>query len=188
MADTVKDRLLKVIEAECLTVAGFERKVGLSNGYVRALKAVITPKKMAMILETFPRLNRTWLETGDGKMYIEEKRQGKILEIRENEDCEIFAPMDSFILGVPKGGVVTPETEKSALRSVKALYRKEKKQFQARINELEKLLEERKKELADTKQELADVKSDLTAAQKQVTEAQAKVTDLLTKFIEMKLP
>ena len=46
----------------------FEKKVGLSNGYVNNIRVSIQPDKLQMIVLQFPQLNAGWLMTGEGNM------------------------------------------------------------------------------------------------------------------------
>gem|GEM_PF-595344 len=64
-----KSRLLQFIQAKGLSVAEFERRAHLSNGYVKNFKASMRPAKLAMLFEAFPELNRVWLLTGEGNMF-----------------------------------------------------------------------------------------------------------------------
>ncbi len=68
MIGTVKDRVIAFIQSTNLTVKGFERKAGLSNGAVSKMgnspRSVIVEK----IIDAFPNLNRDWLLTGEGEM------------------------------------------------------------------------------------------------------------------------
>ena len=65
---SVKDRILIWIEHHKLTRASFERACGLGNGYVDGLKGAGNPKKMDMILRTYPSMSRNWLLFGEGSM------------------------------------------------------------------------------------------------------------------------
>ncbi len=48
--------------------AAFEKKCGLSNGYINSIKDNIGTGKLDAILTTFPELSRDWLLTGQGEM------------------------------------------------------------------------------------------------------------------------
>ena len=65
---TVKDRILQFIGEKGISKSEFERRSGLSNGYVNNLKANIGADKLEHILFAFEDLNRVWLLTGEGEM------------------------------------------------------------------------------------------------------------------------
>lgn len=97
-----KERLVEFIRTMGLSVAQFERRAGLSNGYVRNFKGVFGSNKLDMIANAFPRLNRQWMMTGKGEMLKDEKVQIKI------SDSEI----DGTILGV-QSEILTNDTAKN---------------------------------------------------------------------------
>jgi len=68
--DTVKDRLVYFIHEAGLSVREFERTIGVSNGYIKALRKSPTTGKMRSIIDNYPQLNREWLETGTGPMLV----------------------------------------------------------------------------------------------------------------------
>lgn len=51
-----------------LSIREFERRCGLSNGYIKALRKYPTTDKMRSILDAFPELSQQWLLTGEGEM------------------------------------------------------------------------------------------------------------------------
>lgn len=65
----VKSRLYEYIKAKHLTVKGFEQSCNLSNGYVSSIKEGIGTKKLEIILERYPDLDRNWLLFGEGNMF-----------------------------------------------------------------------------------------------------------------------
>lgn len=65
---TVKDRLIKFYTSKNLTKSGFEKRCGLSNGYIDKLRECPSQAKLERIYLTFPELSRVWLLTGDGSM------------------------------------------------------------------------------------------------------------------------
>lgn len=69
-SQTIKDRILFWIENQNMSVSAFERKCGLSVGYVSNLKPNTNSKKINDILNAFPNLNREWLLTGEGEMLL----------------------------------------------------------------------------------------------------------------------
>lgn len=70
---TLTERIDAFIKYEKINRATFERKGGLSNGYVNNIKGNIGSKKLEQILTAFPNLNRVWLLTGTGDMLISSK-------------------------------------------------------------------------------------------------------------------
>lgn len=68
MENMAQTRLMQFIKTRGLTIAAFERKCGLSNGYVKNMKKGIGSNKVEDILRAFPELNRVWLVTGEGEM------------------------------------------------------------------------------------------------------------------------
>ncbi|MCD8286212.1 MAG: hypothetical protein LUD50_03180 [Clostridia bacterium] len=66
--ENVKQRAYKFIEAKGLSVAEFERRCGLSNGYVKGMRKNFGDEKLVDVLRAFPELNRDWLLYGEGDM------------------------------------------------------------------------------------------------------------------------
>lgn len=67
----VKSRLIRYIETKRLSIRAFERKNGLSNGYVKSIRKSIGTDVLSTILENYPELSRDWLLYGEGKMLRE---------------------------------------------------------------------------------------------------------------------
>lgn len=67
----VKERLLEYINNQGVSVFAFERKCGLSNGYVSSISKGIGQTKLESIMRNFPSLNRDWLLYGEGAMLKE---------------------------------------------------------------------------------------------------------------------
>lgn len=65
---SVKERISKFIQSQGITVNKFERKSGLSNGYLRQLRNEPSPTKIRSIIAAFPELSERWLLTGEGPM------------------------------------------------------------------------------------------------------------------------
>ena len=74
MEETVKDRLLRFLQAEKVSNSEFSRKMGLSPAYVGAMRKSMPEEKVARLIELYPHLNRDWLLYGEGEMYTEESR------------------------------------------------------------------------------------------------------------------
>ncbi len=69
--DNIKERLLQIIEHEKISVSQFERRSGLSNGYIKNIRKSISTDKLDGILRAFPDINRDWLIRGEGDMISE---------------------------------------------------------------------------------------------------------------------
>lgn len=63
-----KDRISEFIKYKKITIAEFERNVGLANGYVKKFKGSIGSDKLNNIASYYPELNIDWLITGNGEM------------------------------------------------------------------------------------------------------------------------
>lgn len=66
--NNIKNRILQWIDYNNLSVASFERKCGLSTGYIANMKPDVNSKKLNNIAIAFPNLNMDWLKTGEGEM------------------------------------------------------------------------------------------------------------------------
>lgn len=64
----MKERLIEFIGTLKIPVSQFEKKCGLSNGYVKNLRSTLGAKKLNDILKQYPQLNKVWLLTGEGEM------------------------------------------------------------------------------------------------------------------------
>ena len=63
-----KERLLRFESYTGLNRSQFERKAGLSTGYIRNFKGSMSGEKIENLLKAFPEINRVWLLTGEGDM------------------------------------------------------------------------------------------------------------------------
>lgn len=70
MSETVKDRLLRFLQAEKISNSEFSRKMGLSPAYVGAMRKSMPEDKVRQLIELYPNLNRDWLLYGEGEMYL----------------------------------------------------------------------------------------------------------------------
>ena len=68
LAQGVKSRLSKFIAHLGLNNSTFEKKCGLSNGYIRNFKGNLGTQKLEDILNAFPQLDKDWLLFGKGNM------------------------------------------------------------------------------------------------------------------------
>lgn len=77
MEETVKERLKTFIKSQNLSINKFEKKIGLSTGYVNNIRVSLQPDKVKRIVHSFPELNAGWLLTGEGEM-LKTHRNGVI--------------------------------------------------------------------------------------------------------------
>lgn len=68
MEQTVKQRLIEFITFKGLSQKRFAEMVGVSSGYVNAIRKSIQPDTLHRIAICFPELNTGWLVTGEGEM------------------------------------------------------------------------------------------------------------------------
>lgn len=68
MESTVKERLIRYLKYKRITQREFARSVGLSDGYVNAIRQSIQPDTTNKIAMQYPDLNLGWLLTGTGAM------------------------------------------------------------------------------------------------------------------------
>ena len=81
MEATVKERLIRFIKAEGLSVRRFEMLTGLSNGFVKNMSKGLGADKLRSILQVFPQLNSTWLLTGEGEMLVSDLNGGSRISV-----------------------------------------------------------------------------------------------------------
>ncbi len=65
---SVKERLIKFLKYKGIGQKKFADKIGVSSGYVNAIRISIQPKTLDKIAMHFPELNTSWLLTGEGEM------------------------------------------------------------------------------------------------------------------------
>lgn len=64
----ISGRLSEFIKSQHISVLAFEKRCGLSQGYVKNISKTIGQEKLEAILKQFPNLNRDWLVYGEGEM------------------------------------------------------------------------------------------------------------------------
>ena len=84
----VKNRLSAFIEYKGLTNASFEKKCGLSNGYIRNFKGNLGVKKLEDILASFPELRKEWLLFGTGNMLKDDTAPDYMPDIEPRLEAE----------------------------------------------------------------------------------------------------
>lgn len=67
----VKERVILFIKSSGMSVLQFEKRCGLSNGYIKNFKGNFGSDKLENLLNAFPNLSREWLLTGEGEMLKE---------------------------------------------------------------------------------------------------------------------
>lgn len=77
-----KSRIYLFIEKQGISVAEFERRCSLSNGYIKNFKGSFGSAKLEGILNAFPLLNREWLLYGEGEML----KKGGVYQYNQNGD------------------------------------------------------------------------------------------------------
>jgi hypothetical protein len=69
----IKERVFEFIESLNMPVSRFEKRCGLSNGYLKSVKGAFSVNKVEDILNAFPELSRDWLINGTGLMLKEKE-------------------------------------------------------------------------------------------------------------------
>lgn len=127
--ETVKDRLIKFIYSMNLTKSGFEKTVGLSNGYLNQLRSSPSNEKIEQISNSFPQLNRYWLLTGVGPMLLDVASPAQVSSV--NSAVAMHGNAINTITNESAGG------ESSVSQELKMA--------QQKIEALEKLLNEKER-------------------------------------------
>lgn len=128
----IKDRLLQFIEYKRITKSAFERKCGLSNGYINSTKGNIGSKILEQILREYPDLNREWLISGKGEMLSTSQSVGDI--------------SNSSVSGVNVSGTdihINPNAYDTLLKIVET-YQASVAKFQEQIDRLILIIENQK--------------------------------------------
>jgi phage repressor protein C with HTH and peptisase S24 domain len=128
----MKERLMEFIKSQGLTVSRFQRRIGVSDSYIRNISRGIGTDVLLAIEREFPQLNTHWLLTGEGGMLAQSLQEGmmprgKMIPVlpvsaqagRLNDfmaqvsdyDCErIFTPIPDAEMVIPiTGDSMTPE-------------------------------------------------------------------------------
>lgn len=77
MGASINQRVKIFCKSQKITISAFEKKCGLSNGYVNGISRGIGSDKLKTISLNFPMLNITWLLTGDGEMFNQDNSNEK---------------------------------------------------------------------------------------------------------------
>ena len=106
---TVKQRLVTFVKHLGIGQGKFEKRAGLSNGYVNNIRRSIQPGKLKLISDAFPELSTGWLMSGEGTMlkaqdgelltqsdttlYMTNSRGVKFFRNEDNNDLWIEVPL-----------------------------------------------------------------------------------------------
>nr|DAJ64990.1 MAG TPA: SOS-response transcriptional repressor [Caudoviricetes sp.] len=71
MQSNVKSRLIEFLKFKSISQKAFAQSVGVSAGFVNAIRVSIQPKTLEKISNVYPDLNITWLLTGVGPMLLD---------------------------------------------------------------------------------------------------------------------
>lgn len=112
-----------------LTKSGFEKTVGLSNGYLNQLRSSPSNEKIEQISNSFPQLNRYWLLTGVGPMLLDVAPPAQVSSV--NSAVAMHGNAINTITNESTGG------ESSVSQELKMA--------QQKIEALEKLLDEKER-------------------------------------------
>lgn len=76
----MKSRILEFISYLGITNKEFERKCGMSNGYINSMRKGLGASMIEKVLIVYPELNRVWLMTGEGTMLRTDATAGSVEE------------------------------------------------------------------------------------------------------------
>ena len=107
----LKERLLKFIKQQGLSVSAFEAKVGLSNGSVSRTNDNMRRRTVEAIVSAFPQLNETWLLTGEGNMLRQSKNDEIEIPEEEGKQTQLIPFYDAESTGGYHGLVSSSNTE-----------------------------------------------------------------------------
>ena len=68
MENSISQRVKIYCKVKSIKISAFEKRCGLSNGYVNGITRGIGESKLKTISLNFPDLNVSWLLTGEGEM------------------------------------------------------------------------------------------------------------------------
>jgi hypothetical protein len=103
----IKERIKAVCQHFTISISAFEKKSGLSNGYVNSIKNSISDKKLEQISKAFPDVDGVWLKMGVGEMLKSNQTlKGNAIvigeiKIPEDESPYIELGNDQFLMVVP---------------------------------------------------------------------------------------
>lgn len=141
MESTVKERLQTYLKSKRIPVLEFTRRLGVSPGYVGAMRKSFPEEKVMKICELYPDLNRDWLLYGEGEMINRrsdipenlggylipllpvEAMAGSLLNFSRGvsmEECEfISSPVKGAELAIPiSGDSMEPEIHNGTIAAI----------------------------------------------------------------------
>lgn len=90
---SVKERLIEFLSHEGIGQKRFAESIGMSSGYVNAIRKSIQPDTIHKIAMQYPSLNTGWLLTGDGEMLRGNSTEEVKEEGQKSEDEISLVPL-----------------------------------------------------------------------------------------------
>ena len=129
MQSNVKSRLIEFLKFKSISQKAFAQSVGVSAGFVNAIRVSIQPKTLEKISNVYPNLNITWLLTGVGPMLLDVAPPAQVSSVN--------------IAVAMHGNAINTITNESA--GGDSSVSQELKMAQQKIEALEKLLDEKER-------------------------------------------
>lgn len=129
MQSNVKSRLIEFLKFKSISQKAFAQSVGVSAGFVNAIRVSIQPKTLEKISNVYPNLNITWLLTGVGPMLLDVAPPAQVSSV--NSAVAMHGNAINTITNESAGG------ESSVSQELKMA--------QQKIEALEKLLDEKER-------------------------------------------
>lgn len=130
MQNNVKSRLIEFLKFKSISQKAFAQSVGVSAGFVNAIRVSIQPKTLEKISNVYPDLNITWLLTGVGPMLLDGAPPAQVSSVSNSAVAMHGTAINT----------VTTESSNSASRDSQEL-----QLAQQKIEALEKLLNEKER-------------------------------------------
>ena len=130
MQNNVKSRLIEFLKFKSISQKAFAQSVGVSAGFVNAIRVSIQPKTLEKISNVYPDLNITWLLTGVGPMLLDTAPPSSVSSVSNSAVAMHGTAINT----------VTTESSNSASRDSQELQLAKQK-----IEALEKLLDEKER-------------------------------------------
>lgn len=130
MQNNVKSRLIEFLKFKSISQKAFAQSVGVSAGFVNAIRVSIQPKTLEKISNVYPDLNITWLLTGVGPMLLDGAPPAQVSSVSNSAVAMHGTAINT----------VTTESSNSASRDSQELQLAKQK-----IEALEKLLDEKER-------------------------------------------
>lgn len=93
------DRIYQIIDSLNISIAEFERKTGMSNGYLGKMRkrdADIGESILVSVLENCPHISAEWLLTGEGEMLKDSVKHQEVCS-PSCSDCLLLKTKDELI-------------------------------------------------------------------------------------------